>query len=66
VKFTAVGGFAVGYLESITIIMCPLYCKPEDIGLASGFLGSAKQICGTIASKYRFYHAFSLARCGIF
>ncbi|KAK5806086.1 hypothetical protein VI817_000344 [Penicillium citrinum] len=49
--FTSVGGFAVGYLESITIIMCPLYCKPEDIGLASGFLGSAKQICGTIATS---------------
>ncbi|KAJ5243338.1 uncharacterized protein N7469_001665 [Penicillium citrinum] len=31
--------------------MCPLYCKPEDIGLASGFLGSAKQICGTIATS---------------
>lgn len=65
-KFTSVGGFAVGYLESITIIMCPLYCKPEDIGLASGFLGSAKQICGTIASKCTFDHVLSLARCGIF
>ncbi|KAI9924116.1 hypothetical protein MW887_007356 [Aspergillus wentii] len=30
--------------------MCSLYCKPEDIGLASGFLGSAKQIAGTIAT----------------
>ena len=44
----------MGYLESITIVMCPLYCKSEDIGLASGFLGSTKQICGTIASKYSF------------
>lgn len=50
-QFTAIGGFAVGYLELITLIMCPLYCKPEDIGLASGFLGSAKQVIGTIASK---------------
>ncbi|PYH42883.1 trichothecene efflux pump [Aspergillus saccharolyticus JOP 1030-1] len=50
IAFTAIGGFAVGYLELITIIMCPLYCKPEDIGLASGFLGSAKQIFGTIAT----------------
>ncbi|OJJ98637.1 hypothetical protein ASPACDRAFT_30966, partial [Aspergillus aculeatus ATCC 16872] len=49
-SFTAIGGFAVGYLELITLIMCPLYCKPEDIGLASGFLGSAKQIFGTIAT----------------
>lgn len=31
--------------------MCPLYCKPEDIGLASGFLGSAKQVAGTIAGQ---------------
>ncbi|EED20904.1 siderophore iron transporter, putative [Talaromyces stipitatus ATCC 10500] len=48
--FTALGGFFVGYLELITLIMCPLYCKPEDIGLASGFLGSAKQVAGTIAA----------------
>lgn len=50
-QFTALGGFGVGYLELITLIMCPLYCNPEDIGLASGFLGSAKQVAGTIASK---------------
>lgn len=50
-QFTAIGGFGVGYLELITLIMCPLYCKPEDIGLASGFLGSAKQVAGTIASE---------------
>ncbi|KAJ5937122.1 hypothetical protein N7466_003572 [Penicillium verhagenii] len=50
IAFTAIGGFAVGYLELITLIMCPLYCKPEDIGLASGFLGSAKQVAGTIAT----------------
>ncbi|KAJ5668718.1 hypothetical protein N7462_009788 [Penicillium macrosclerotiorum] len=50
IAFTVVGGFAVGYLELITLIMCPLYCEPEDIGLASGFLGSAKQVAGTIAT----------------
>ncbi|KAJ5106234.1 hypothetical protein N7456_002909 [Penicillium angulare] len=50
IAFTAIAGFAVGYLELITLIMCPLYCKPEDIGLASGFLGSAKQVAGTIAT----------------
>ncbi|KAJ5377946.1 uncharacterized protein N7496_005355 [Penicillium cataractarum] len=50
IAFTAIGGFAVGYLELITLIMCPLYCKPKDIGLASGFLGSAKQVMGTIAT----------------
>ncbi|PYI08054.1 siderophore iron transporter [Aspergillus sclerotiicarbonarius CBS 121057] len=50
IAFTAIGGFWVGYLELITIIMCPLYCKPEDIGLASGFLGSAKQVAGTIST----------------
>ncbi|KAE8353465.1 siderophore iron transporter [Aspergillus coremiiformis] len=48
--FTAIGAFAVGYLELITIIMCPLFCKSEDIGLASGFLGSAKSVGGTIAT----------------
>ncbi|GLA13952.1 hypothetical protein AnigIFM62618_011370 [Aspergillus niger] len=50
IAFTALGGFFVGYLELITIIMCPLYCSPQDIGLASGFLGSAKQVAGTIAT----------------
>ncbi|KAE8146978.1 siderophore iron transporter [Aspergillus avenaceus] len=50
IAFTAVGGFAVGYLELVTLIMCPLFCRPEDIGLASGFLGSAKQVGGTIAT----------------
>ncbi|RAK94022.1 siderophore iron transporter [Aspergillus costaricaensis CBS 115574] len=50
IAFTAIGGFWVGYLELITIIMCPLYCSPQDIGLASGFLGSAKQVAGTIAT----------------
>ncbi|GKZ37917.1 hypothetical protein AbraIFM66950_009749 [Aspergillus brasiliensis] len=50
IAFTALGGFFVGYLELITIIMCPLYCSPRDIGLASGFLGSAKQVAGTIAT----------------
>ena len=51
VVFTAITGFGVGYLEFITIIMCPLLCKPDDIGLASGFLGSSKQVVGTIACK---------------
>ncbi|KAJ5908730.1 hypothetical protein N7495_001412 [Penicillium taxi] len=50
IAFTGLGGLATGYLELITLIMCPLYCKPEDIGLASGFLGSAKQVAGTIAA----------------
>lgn len=59
IQFTAIGGFAVGYLELITLNMCPLYCKPEDIGLASGFLGSAKQAMGTIASRLSTFHLSS-------
>jgi trichothecene efflux pump TRI12 len=50
-QFTFLGGLGVGFQEMITIIMAALVCDPEDIGLASGFLGSMKQVSGTIASK---------------
>ncbi|KAF7596014.1 hypothetical protein BBP40_003794 [Aspergillus hancockii] len=53
IAFTAVGGFAVGYLELVTLNMCPLFCTPDVIGLASGFLGSAKQVGRTIANLRR-------------
>jgi hypothetical protein len=34
----------------VSIIMSALVCDPEDIGLASGLLGSLKQVSGTIAT----------------
>lgn len=50
IAFTFLGGLGVGFQEMITIIMAALVCDPEDIGLASGFLGSMKQVSGTIAT----------------
>lgn len=47
---TILGGLSVGYQELICIIMAALICEPKDIGLASGFLGSWKQVSGSIAS----------------
>lgn len=46
------GGVSVGFLELITIIMAGLVCEPGDIGLASGFLASLRQIFGIIASMF--------------
>lgn len=53
-QFTFLGGLGVGFQEMISIIMAALVCDPGDIGLASGFLGSMKQVSGTIASKLPF------------
>jgi hypothetical protein len=49
IAFTLLGGICVGFLELITIIMAGLVCEPGDIGLASGFLASLRQVFGTIA-----------------
>ena len=50
IAFTILGGLSVGFLELITIIMAGLVCEPGDIGLASGFLASLRQVFGTIAA----------------
>jgi hypothetical protein len=50
IAFTVLGGICVGFLELITIIMAGLVCEPGDIGLASGFLASLRQVFGTIAT----------------
>ncbi|KAF4625847.1 hypothetical protein G7Y89_g12321 [Cudoniella acicularis] len=50
IAFTILGGISVGFLELITIIMAGLVCEPGDIGLASGFLASLRQVFGTIAT----------------
>ncbi|KAL1986822.1 hypothetical protein VTN96DRAFT_5475 [Rasamsonia emersonii] len=50
VAFTFLGGLGVGCQEMVSIIMSALVCDPQDIGLASGLLGSLKQVSGTIAT----------------
>lgn len=50
-KFVALGGFSVGFLELVHIVMVGLCCEPDDIGLASGLLASIRQVTGTVAGK---------------
>lgn len=52
-QLTILAGFCVGFLELITIIIAGLVCKPGDIGLASGLLGSFRQASGSIAGELR-------------
>ena len=49
IAFTALGGFAVGVIEVIAIIAVPFTVPPEDLGLASGVLGSCRSVLGSVA-----------------
>ncbi|CZR65194.1 uncharacterized protein PAC_15094 [Phialocephala subalpina] len=51
IALTILAGLCVGALELITIIIAGLVCKPSDIGLASGLLGSFRQASGSIAAS---------------
>jgi MFS family permease len=51
IALTILAGLCVGALELITIIIAGLVCKPGDIGLASGLLGSFRQASGSIAAS---------------
>lgn len=47
--FTTLGAFAVGVIEVIAIIAVPFTVAPEDLGLASGVLGSCRSVLGSVA-----------------
>tara|TARA_R110002003_G_scaffold206_27_gene15921 strand:- start:798 stop:1481 length:684 start_codon:yes stop_codon:yes gene_type:complete len=49
IVFTTLGSFAVGIIEVIAIIAVPFTVPPEDLGLASGVLGSCRSVLGSIA-----------------
>ncbi|KAF2713313.1 fungal trichothecene efflux pump [Pleomassaria siparia CBS 279.74] len=49
IVFTTIGSFAVGIIEVIAIIAIPFTVPPEDLGLASGVLGSCRSVLGSIA-----------------
>jgi hypothetical protein len=51
IALTILAGFCVGSLELITIIIAGLVCRPGDIGLASGLLGSVRQVSGSVATS---------------
>lgn len=49
IAFTILGPFWVGFIELTSLALAPLFCKPEDIGLASGMLASIRSAGGSIA-----------------
>ncbi|KAI0538876.1 fungal trichothecene efflux pump [Xylaria digitata] len=49
IALTLVGPFFVGVIELTALAIAPLFCKPEDIGLASGLLASIRSAGGSIA-----------------
>ncbi|RYC63397.1 hypothetical protein CHU98_g2827 [Xylaria longipes] len=49
IALTLVGPLFVGVIELTALAIAPLFCKPEDIGLASGLLASIRSAGGSIA-----------------
>ncbi|KIH87497.1 siderophore iron transporter [Sporothrix brasiliensis 5110] len=49
IVFTTMAGFFSGWLDIVTSVANGLVNEPGDLGLANGFLGSMKQLVGTIA-----------------
>ena len=49
IAFTAMAGFFSGWLDIVTSVANGLVNEPGDLGLANGFLGSMKQLVGTIS-----------------
>ncbi|CAK7198194.1 hypothetical protein SEUCBS139899_000852 [Sporothrix eucalyptigena] len=49
IALTILGPFWVGFIELSSMSLAPLFCKPEDIGLASGMLASIRAAGGSIA-----------------
>ena len=49
IALTILGPFFVGFIELVSLAVAPLFCKPADIGLASGLLASIRSAGGSIA-----------------
>jgi len=49
VTFTILGCLCVGYIELAALAIAPLFCAPEDIGLAVSFVGAIRSLGGSIA-----------------
>jgi hypothetical protein len=49
IAFTILGPFFVGFIELASLALAPLFCKPSEIGLASGLLASIRSAGGSIA-----------------
>ncbi|CAK7201513.1 hypothetical protein SEUCBS139899_004219 [Sporothrix eucalyptigena] len=51
IAFTTMAGFFSGWLDIVASVANGLVTEPGDLGLANGFLGSMKQLIGTIATS---------------
>ncbi|KAI1756854.1 fungal trichothecene efflux pump [Xylaria castorea] len=49
IALTLIGPFFVGVIELTALAIAPLFCKPKDIGLASGLLASIRSAGGSVA-----------------
>ncbi|KAI2620469.1 trichothecene efflux pump [Hypoxylon sp. NC1633] len=49
IAFTMIGPFFVGVIEVCALAVAPLFCKPVDIGVASGLLASIRSAGGSVA-----------------
>ncbi|CAK7227255.1 hypothetical protein SCUCBS95973_006478 [Sporothrix curviconia] len=50
VALMALAAFSLGFVELLAIVMVPLTCAADDIGLASGLQISCRNVLGTIAT----------------
>lgn len=49
IALTILGPFFVGFIELASLALAPLFCKAQDIGLASGLLASIRSAGGSVA-----------------
>jgi hypothetical protein len=47
-------GLSIGWMQLLVLVSCGLVPPAKDIGLAQGFFGSCRNICGSIASMLLF------------
>ncbi|CAK7218227.1 hypothetical protein SEUCBS140593_003475 [Sporothrix eucalyptigena] len=50
IALMALSAFSLGFVELLAIVMVPLTCSADDIGLACGFQISCRNVLGTIAT----------------
>jgi MFS family permease len=56
VAFMFLSCMCVGIIELSALALAPLVCPPEEIGVATGTLGSIRSAGSTVASKYLTVH----------
>lgn len=51
IALTILGPFFVGIIELAALSLAPLFCKPEDLGVAAGLLGTIRSAGASIAGS---------------